>query len=270
MTAGWDPTQYLAFSDLRLRPAAELLARVRHDGPGLIYDLGCGTGHITRLLCRRWPDAELVGLDSSQAMLDRALQSQDEGSRITWQREDIAAWRASRPADIIYSNAALHWLDAHETLFPDLHGQLAPGGVLAVQMPLSWHLPSHRLMREVLEHGSEHGGPLGDAALRARYARPPVAQPADYYTWLAPHAAHIDIWITEYLQILQGADAVLEWVKGTGLRPILDGLAGNERDRFMDVYRQRLAEAYPVRAGGETLYPFQRLFIVATAPPGPP
>jgi trans-aconitate 2-methyltransferase len=262
----WDPSQYLVFSDLRLRPAAELLARVQHDAPGLIYDLGCGTGHITRLLTRRWRNAAIVGVDSSQSMLDRARQGEDEGSSITWQLDDIATWRSPRPVDVIYSNAALHWVDDHEQLFPRLLGQLAPGGVLAVQMPRSWQLPSHRLMREVLERGGEHSGPLGDAALRARYARPPVAEPADYYQWLAPHAAHIDIWTTEYLQILEGEDAVLEWVKGTGLRPITDALTGAERERFIRIYRQRLAEEYPVSTDGKILYLFPRIFIVATAP----
>lgn len=259
--ATWDPGQYLAFSDHRLRAALDLLARVPVERPARVHDLGCGTGNITRIMASRWPGAEIVGVDGSEAMLDRA---RAEPGRITWVLGDIATWQASEPADVIYSNAALHWLGDHERLFVHLLDQLAPGGVLAVQMPLSFHAPSHELMREVLATGGAGGAPLGNAALRARYARPPVMQPAAYYAMLAPRARNLDIWKTEYLHVLEGRDAVFEWVKGTGLRPILEGLGAAERAEFESVYRKRLGQAYPPGPDGKTLYLFPRLFMVIT------
>ncbi|MDX1434728.1 MAG: methyltransferase domain-containing protein [Gammaproteobacteria bacterium] len=256
----WDPAQYLAFADYRLRPALELLARVPAQSPSLVYDLGCGTGNVTRLIAERWPDAEVHGLDSSAEMLERAAA---ESARVTWTRMDIAAWRSPRPADVIYSNATLHWLDDHESLFPRLLDSLAPGGCLAVQMPLSWDMPSHILMRATLADGGARGGPIGPPELRAATARKWVHEPWEYYDMLAGRVASLDIWASEYLQVLEGEDPVLEWVKATGLRPVLNGLGEAERETFLDAYARRLRRAYPRRADGHTLYPFRRLFIVA-------
>ncbi|MCP5155577.1 MAG: methyltransferase domain-containing protein [Ectothiorhodospiraceae bacterium] len=256
----WDAGQYLRFAGHRLRPALELLGQVPHEAPGLVYDLGCGTGDISRVMTGRWPAAEVVGLDSSPQMLTRAAAG---GGNVRWEQADIAAWTPPRPPDVIYSNATLQWLGGHRALFPRLLGLLAPGGCLAVQMPLSWDQPSHRLMRETLADGAPDGGALGTPELAATVGRRWVDDAADYYDLLAPSAAALDIWETEYLQVLEGEDPVLEWVKGTGLRPILEGLEGTERARFLDLYRERLRATYPRRADGRTLYPFRRLFIVA-------
>ena len=257
----WDPNQYLKFSDHRLRPALELLDRVPLKAPALIYDLGCGSGQVTRLIAKRWPAATVYGLDNSKEMLAQA--SAEPGS-VRWIEADIRTWSPDEPADLIYSNATLQWVDGHRQLFPRLLGCLKPGGSLAVQMPLSWGAPSHRLMREALANGGSGGRALGTAALRQTVARNWVEPTALYYDLLAPDAGNVDIWETEYLQKLRGDDPVLEWVKGTGLRPILNGLDNDEREIFLAGYRQRLRVAYPVRADGSTLYPFRRLFIVAS------
>ncbi len=257
----WDPAQYRKFSDYRLRPALELLDRVPLDAPKTVYDLGCGTGDVTRIIAERWPAAKIVGLDSSDDMLEKAKAG---GGRVDWIKADVSEWKPDTAPDLIFSNATLHWVKDHRTLFPKLLGFLSPGGCLAVQVPLSFDAPSHRLMREMLEDGGEGGRPLGTPELRKTISRRWVEDANDYYDLLADRARNLDIWETEYLQVLEGENPVLEWVKATGLRPVLNGLKGAERERFLEIYRRRLREAYPRRADGKTLYPFPRLFIVAT------
>lgn len=257
----WDPQQYLKFSDQRLRPALELLDRVPLEAPRLIYDLGCGDGQMARLMAQRWPEAQVYGLDNSPQMLEKA---RAEPSRVEWGEADIHTWQPAQPPDLIYSNATLQWLDGHATLFPRLLESLASGGCLAVQMPLSWGMPSHRLMRETLADGGENGQPLGTETLRLSVARKWVLDAEEYYDLLVGQSASLDIWETEYWQVLAGDDPVLEWVKGTGLRPILNSLEGQERQTFVAEYAQRLREIYPDKSDGRTLYPFRRLFLVAT------
>ena len=270
----WDPGQYHRFSDHRRRPALELLARVPPIEPRLAVDLGCGSGEITRLIAERWPGAAVQGVDNSPDMLARARAGDEEGATgegrgkgeaagIEWVEADVAAWSPASPPGLLYANASLQWVDGHAALFPRLLRSLAPGGVLAAQMPLSREARSHRLMHEVLAGGGPGGAPLGTEALRREIARRWVLGPAEYFDLLAAGAARIDVWTTEYLQALEGEDPVLEWVSGTGLRPILNGLAGEERERFLDRYRAALRDAYPRRPDGVTLYPFRRLFIVA-------
>ncbi len=260
-TKHWDPNQYHKFSNHRLRPALELLDRIPVDAPELVYDLGCGTGNITRLIVERWPDATVIGVDNSREMLDKAGA---EDGRVDWQLDDIHTWTPDAPPDLIYSNATLQWVEDHQTQFPRLAGFLKPARALAVQMPLSWGMPSHILMRETLARGGSNGQGFGTEELRKLTGRKWVEDADVYYDLLTDRTSHLDIWETEYLQILDGEDPVLEWVKGTGLRPILEGLADAEREAFLEVYRDRLREAYPRRADGRTLYPFRRLFIVAT------
>ncbi len=259
----WDPDQYLRFTDHRLRPALELLGRIPLESPGVVYDLGCGSGNVTRLLAERWPSAAVYGLDNSKEMLEQAMEHVAEPGGIHWLEADIRAWSPAEPADLIFSNATLHWVEDHAALFSRLAGYLKPGGWLAVQMPLSWSLPSHRLMRETLANGGPGGEALGTEELWQAVARDWVETAETYYDLLAEHSRSLDIWETEYVQILEGRDPVLEWVKGTGLRPILNGLAGEELEVFLAEYKRRLLAAYPVKAGGRTLYPFRRLFIVA-------
>ena len=250
----WSPDQYLKFSGPRLRPAVDLLARVDLTAPTRVYDLGCGAGNVTRLLAERWPAASITGVDDSAEMLAQAAR---ELPPATWIRQSLADWATTMPADLIFSNAALHWLPQHERLFPRLLGQLAPGGVLAAQMPRNFAAPSHTLIAETVRHG----------AWRHRLEhllRPvPVAAPHDYYAMLEPLAASIDIWETEYLQVLRGADPVKEWTKGTWLKQFLDELVEPERAEFEADYARRLRIAYPPLDDGTTLFPFRRLFIVA-------
>ena len=256
----WEPGRYHKFTDHRLRPALELLARVPIADASLVYDLGCGSGNVTRSIAERFAAARVVGIDVSSEMLARAAETP---ARIEWIQADVADWEPEQAPELIYSNAALHWIDDHVTLILRLFRFLAPGGCLAAQMPLSFSMPSHVLMRETLANGGVNGARLGDDALASAVARKWVLDAGEYYDLLAPGASSLDIWETEYLQRLEGDDPILEWVEATGLRPILNGLDGAERERFIEVYRERLRAAYPRRAGSHTLYPFRRLFMVA-------
>ncbi len=252
----WDPGQYLKFADHRLRPAVDLLNRIDLDHPGEVYDLGAGAGNVTRLIKERWPDAHVTGIDDSEAMLAKAAAT---APAITWQRADLTTWRPARPADLIYSNAALHWLPDHDRLFPRLLDALAPGGVLAVQMPRNFGARYHTAISEAALAGPWR------ATLEPLLRPAPVADPDFYYGVLAPRAASQDIWETEYLQVLEGPDPVKEWTKGTWLKPLLDALQEPERSGFEAAYAALVARAYPRRADGRTLFPFRRLFIVARA-----
>ena len=260
-STSWDPYQYRRYSDHRLRPALDLIERIPVIAPRTVYDLGCGTGNVTRLLARRWPEARVVGLDHSPEMLAEAMageQAAGEPSAIGWVQADLRDWQPEGAPDLLFSNATLHWLPDHAALFPNLLASIAPGGALAVQMPRSWGLDSHRLMRETLTDLE-----LGSDELRRALDKEPVEAPETYWRLLAPRAKHLDIWETEYLQVLEGPDPVLEWVKGTGLRPVLHELVGAERDRFLNDYGARLRKAYPQASDGRTLYPFRRLFLIA-------
>ena len=258
--ASWDPGQYLKFADHRVRPAIDLMGRVPLAAPRRIYDLGCGTGNVTRMLADRWRAADVIGIDHSPQMLEKARATP---SRVRWQHGDLADWQPEETPSLLFSNAVIHWLPDHRSLITRLWSLLPSGGCLAVQAPMSWDLPSHRLMRETLAGGGAGGAPLGSAELRRATESPGLHDPSFYYDLVAADAAHLDVWTTEYLHALTGTDAVLEWVTATSLRPILAGLGDADRAAFLDRYRERLIRAYPTRPDGTTLYPFSRLFIVA-------
>ncbi|MBI5164667.1 MAG: methyltransferase domain-containing protein [Magnetospirillum sp.] len=254
----WDPATYGVFAQPRLRPALDLMARIGAEAPERVVDLGCGTGNVTRLLAARWPAATVAGLDSSPEMLAAA---RIEAPGIAFTRADAGTWRPEPPVDVLFSNAALHWLDDHAALLPRLLAGVAPGGWLAVQMPRNHGAPSHTGMV-----AAARSGPW--ATKLAPLLRPsPVAEPAVYYDLLAPLAAEIDIWETEYLHILDGADPVLRWTMGTALKPLVDVLDDSERPAFLADYAARMRAAYPPRSDGKTLFPFRRVFLVARQRP---
>lgn len=253
----WDPRQYDLFQAARTRPGHDLMAALPPLRPARIVDLGCGSGRLTVELAERHPGALVVGLDSAPGMLAQAAHAD---GRISWQLGDIGGWNPSDPVDLIFSNAALHWLDDHATLFPRLVARLAPGGVLAVQMPVAdREAPFRALLHRLAAEGP--WAPRLAGRLRPEAVHPPVA----YQRWLAPLAARVDIWTTEYLHVLDGPDPVLEWTRATALLPVLDALDGAEREAFLAAYAEGLRALYPPEADGRTLFPFRRLFIVATA-----
>ncbi|MBP7625862.1 MAG: trans-aconitate 2-methyltransferase [Zoogloea sp.] len=250
---GWEPERYLQFADERLRPAQDLLARIPLPAPARVVDLGCGPGNVTRLLAGRWPRAQITGVDASAAMLERARPTLPEAR---FELADIRHWTPAEAPDLIFSNAALHWLDDHPSLFPRLLSLLAPGGVLAVQMPGNFDAPSHRLIRE-LAAAPAWAEMLTEARMGA------VLGMSDYHHLLAPHCTQLALWESIYWQRLSGPAPVLDWLRGTTLLPYLAPLTTADQARLLAELAPQLAEAYPPDASGTTLFPFRRIFLVA-------
>lgn len=261
----WDPQVYGRYAGERARPFVDLVARVGTTTPRSVVDLGCGSGELTASLATRWPGADVVGVDSSPAMLERAAKlTGPDAPRLRFERQDAAEWAPTGPVDVLVSNALLQWVPGHLDLLPRWVAALAPGGWLALQVPGNFEAPSHTLMREVaaLPRFAERL----DGVLRGAES---VGDPLDYATVLADAGCVVDAWETTYLHVLDpagehGDDAVLAWVQGTGLRPVTDALADDPalREDFVDTYAARLRAAYPRRDWGTPL-PFRRVFAVA-------
>ena len=250
----WNPDQYLTFTDHRLRPALDLIGRMPRIDAATIWDLGCGAGNVTRYLANRWPGARIIGMDSSEEMLERARSIQG----IEWVRGEIESWDPGGRADIVFANAALHWVGGHDELFPRILSMIDPGGVLAVQMPRNFGEPSHSLLQE-LASSDEFSEDLGHLV-----SQPPVGEPSWYHELIDPLASDIDMWETIYQQVLDGPDPVANWTKGTAARPYLDALSPERAGTFFTEYAAALAVAYPSGPSGTTLFPFRRMFMVAT------
>ncbi len=251
--SAWDPAQYLKFSDSRTRPAAELLARIPLDSPARVVDLGCGPGNSTALLKQRWPGALTTGVDNSADMLAAARRTYPDW---TWEEADIGTWVPKEPVDLIFSNATLHWLPEHETLFSRLIKQLRTGGVLAVQMPNNFKTDAHLLIRKIAEDEPWQGILAG-----VEEWHPPLA-PSEYYKILSPQCSSIDIWETEYVQVMDSAAAIVEWNKGSALRPFLNRLSGIAQREFLARYTKALSAAYQPQSDGRVLFPFKRIFLI--------
>jgi trans-aconitate 2-methyltransferase len=251
----WDSQQYLKFGDQRTRPAVDLAARIKLVNPQRIIDLGCGPGNSTEVLAQRWPEAELSGLDSSAAMVATARKAYPQR---TWIEGDLASWTAEHAYDLVYSNAALHWAPDHSRTIPRLFDQVVSGGAFAAQVPANLDGFAHRVMRDIAAR----------PAWRAFFPHPVrewfVHEPAFYYDVLAPDAAVVDLWVTDYYHVMPDAAAIVEWYKGTGLRPFLDLLpTAEDQARFLQDYLTAVAGAYPAQTNGSVLFPFRRLFFIA-------
>jgi len=256
--ADWNARQYLQFESERTRPAIDLLARVE-GGARRVVDLGCGPGNSTELLAARFPAAELVGIDSSEDMLAKA---RTRLPRVAFEKADLRAWRPSSPLDVIFGNAVMQWVPAHREVMARLFDDLAPGGRLAVQMPDNHDEPTHVLMRETAALQ-----PFAAKLAAASAERDAVATFEDYYAALAAHGAQLDLWRTTYAHVLPAPQAIVEWVKGTALRPFLAPLRASEQADFLSRYGATIAKAYPPMADGRVILRFPRLFIVAVKPP---
>jgi trans-aconitate 2-methyltransferase len=254
----WDPSRYEHFRDARKRPFFELLARVPASAPGLVADLGCGTGDLTLTLAERWPQARVSGIDSSEAMIAEALR-RPAPERVRFELADLALWRPCAPLDVLVSNAALHWLPDHDALLSRLAGLLAPGGVLAFQVPANFEEPSHRRIDEVRALSRF-------APALASVRRGQVESLAFYEARLAGLGLSVEAWETAYLHVLPGEDAVLRWLLGTTLRPVLAALGPGEGEAFLDTLRPLLRQDYPASPRG-TPFLFRRRFVVAMRPP---
>lgn len=251
----WSAAQYSTFEHERTRPVRDLMAALPPGSIATAVDLGCGPGNSTQVLAERYPQALVSAIDSSRDMLDAARQRLPD---VEFTLADIGAWSAPQGVDVILANASLQWLPDHALLFPHLVRQLNRGGSLAVQMPDNLDEPAHRQAREIASKGPW-------AAKIGAVRHPPRHAASFYYDVLSPHCRQVDIWRTTYYHpLMGGAQAVVEWFKGSALRPFLAALDANEQADFLQYYLQAMAQDYPPAADGRVLLPFPRLFIVAS------
>ncbi|MEM7147508.1 MAG: methyltransferase domain-containing protein [Verrucomicrobiota bacterium] len=252
--AGWDADHYLKFGDERTRPVEELVRRIELEAPARIVDLGCGPGNSTAVLRGRWPEASIVGVDSSEAMLAAAREVYPEA---VWELGDMVTWGGDRRFDLVFSNAALQWVQDQEAVLARLFSMVDQGGVLAFQIPCNMFSKLRVMVREISEDAA-----WTDRMEGARTALR-MEEPSFYYDVLAGAGARIDLWETEYHHVMPESGAIVEWIASTGLRPFLEALEEEgERERFTGMLRERVKEGYPERADGKVLFPFRRLFVV--------
>ena len=258
----WDPVQYTMYADERSRPFFELIARIDVGAPSDLVDLGCGPGGLTATLLQRWPDARVVGVDSSADMVAAAREHEVAG-RLSFVQADAADWSPDDRVDVVVANALLQWVPGHIDLVRRFASWLQPGGVLAFQVPDNFDEPSHTLLRDL------RASPRWASRLAANADRSAgVERPETYLRALVDAGLEPDVWQTSYLHVLTGEDAVLEWVKGTALRPVLSALESDEeRAAFLTDYAALLREAYPTQPWG-TVFPFRRTFAVGVSPRG--
>jgi trans-aconitate 2-methyltransferase len=250
----WSAKQYSTFEQERTRPVRDLVAAIPARDVSIAVDLGCGPGNSTEVLAQRFPGATVTGIDNSDDMLAAARKRLPS---LDFELADIGAWNPARQFDVILANASLQWLPDHATLYPRLISKLAPGGSLAVQTPDNMEEPAHRLARETAMNGP-WAGKIGPVEHPARHSA------NFYYALLRPHCSTIDVWRTTYFHPLAGGSAaVVEWFKGSALRPYLEPLDDAEKEEFLACYLAAIAMAYPALADGSVLLPFPRLFIVA-------
>lgn len=244
----WNPGQYLKFAAERTRPCRDLASRISVPEVRRIIDLGSGPGNSTEVLASFWPSAELTALDNSPDMVEMGRR---QYPNYRWIAGDIARWASSEgdQFDIVFSNAALHWVPDHADVFPKLLQRVALGGALAVQIPSDVNAPAHKVMRE-----------LATSPVREWHAH----DLPFYYELLAAHGSSVDLWETTYIHVLENAEDIVEWYKGTGLRPFLDALTTDvEKERFIFKYLEGIRKAYPPQQDGHVLLPFRRIFLIA-------
>ncbi|MFH5877678.1 trans-aconitate 2-methyltransferase [Arthrobacter sp. NA-172] len=253
----WDPSKYVEFGNHRDRPFFDLTSRILAENPRHVVDLGCGPGNLTATLAQRWPSADVVGLDSSAEMLAKAELFAEVQPGLSFAPADIAEWMPEADTDVVVSNAALQWVPGHMAMLAAWLKTLKPGAWFALQGPGNFGAPSHVLMRELAD-SAEWSGRLS-GVLRHDDA---VGEPADYLRIMLDAGCDADAWETTYQHLLPGIDPVLEWVRGTGLRPVLAVLPEEDAAEFENQYAAMLRTAYPASRHG-TVFPFRRIFAVA-------
>jgi trans-aconitate 2-methyltransferase len=251
----WSAAQYLKFEDERTRPSRDLLAQVPLDDPGRVADLGCGPGNATELLIERFPRAEVIGVDSSPDML---RQARERLPRNKFVEADLSSWTPEPGTDLLFGNAVFHWVPDHPNVLKHLLGALGPGGVLAVQMPDNANQPAIAVTEKLVA-----SGPWAAALTHVKSRRKQLLRPEEYYDLFRPLCRHIDIWHIHYNHLMESHAGVVEWFKGSGLRPLLAPLDAPMREAFLATYTEEIRRAYPPRCDGKVMLKFPRLFMVA-------
>jgi trans-aconitate 2-methyltransferase len=253
--AKWDALHYLRYSDERTRAALDLVSRINLDAPINVADIGCGPGNSTCLLWQRWPKSQIIGIDNSPEMIAAAKKSYPDRK---WVLSDAEHWKPSTSFDLIFSNAALHWLPRHEALIRHLFSCVTNGGALAFQIPSAIYPKVRSLIHDISR------SPKWNRFMDVPRSILTMESPAFYYGTLALDAVAIDIWETEYIHVMKSATAIVDWIASTGLRPFLDALATDgERKEFTDELNRRVAANYELQPDGKILFPFRRTFVIA-------
>ena len=253
--SAWDVNLYMQFENERTQPAIDLVSRININQPRRIIDLGCGAGNSTEILRRRWPDAQIGGLDSSPEMITAARTNNPD---MEWMLGDAGAWHPSTVFDLVFSNAAILWIPKHDELLPHLLNQVAPGGVLAIQIPAQIYSVLHRLILKVADE--PEWAPLM-AGAKSTFT---IENPSYYYDVLIGESNHLDIWETEYCHIMEDHQAIIKWISSTGLRPFIEALATEKQKQlFIQMLSELVVKAYPPQIDGKVLFPFRRIFLVA-------
>ncbi|MCL2194940.1 MAG: methyltransferase domain-containing protein [Oscillospiraceae bacterium] len=252
----WKPDLYLAFEKERTQPSIDLVMKIEHENPARIIDIGCGPGNSTNVLCSRWPQAQIIGLDSSQAMIEKA---QATYPHMNWLRADAAGdLSVLGQFDIVFSNAAIQWIPNQEKLLANLFNLLRPGGVLAVQVPSTSNMPVNVELRNLAaatKWQPHFASPCGNGSVRNEHF---------YYDVLCSFADAIEMWVTNYCHVMGSHAEIVTWYSGSGLRPYLDSFDDeSKRNAFLQAYEQQLRDAYPAQKDGKILFPFTRIFFTA-------
>ena len=254
----WEATRYLNFASERTRPASELLARVPLANPSRIVDLGCGPGNSTSLIATRYPDAQLLGNDTSESMLEQARKALPG---VEFEIGDVTTYEPEGQVDLFFSNAVFQWVNEEDRI-PSILRLLSfqpEGGVFAFQVPDNFNEPSHIAMREIAS-----SGPFSPIFGKDVMGNRQFHSPFELYNALKPHVKEVDVWHTVYNHRLEGSEAVVDWLRSTGLRPFLEKLDEKGKEKFLEVYTEKMAEAYPRLVDGGVLLRFPRLFCVVT------
>ncbi len=252
----WSAQQYLRFEDERTRPSRDLLAQVRLERARHVVDVGCGPGNSTELLVARFPKAKMMGVDASRDMLRKA---RERLPQCVFVEADLKSWTPPENTDLLFANAVFQWVPEHRSVMRRMIGSLAEGGVLAVQMPDNTREPSHRLMMEVAARKR-----WAETRVLTELARADLPDAAAYYDELKPLCRQVEVWHTVYEHVMEGPEAIVEWFKGSSLRPFLAEMKTSAGEEFLSAYGAEIAKAYPRRVDGKTLLRFPRLFVVAT------
>jgi len=251
----WNPQLYLKYKDERTQPSIDLVKRIKIDAPGKIIDIGCGSGNSTQILCRRWPESRVTGLDNSPAMIDKAKSDFPDQE---WILSDTSCIDSKNKYDIVFSNAAIQWIPDHEELVTRLFSSVENNGALAVQVPVFTDMPLGKSINKIADKPEWIRYTAGCNELFTYHDY------GFYYDILAEQSSLLDIWITHYIHILDSQESILEWIRSTGLKPYLERLENNElKNKFAEEILSEIKKDYPLQKNGKVLFPFKRLFFIA-------
>jgi trans-aconitate 2-methyltransferase len=254
-TTDWNPELYLKYNKERIQPSVDLISRIQTENPGHIIDIGCGPGNSTQILRQRWPNSSIVGVDNSEAMIKRARKDYPD---MEWKLIDAGKDAIPGRFDIVFSNATIQWIPDHLNLFTRLRAILKNQGVIAIQIPLFFDMKIGQIIQRIAGNSRwfSHTGTVIDMFTIHSYS--------DYYDVLTGMFSSVEIYVTDYIHIMNSHTSILEMIKGAGLKPYLERLSDDcDKTEFEKDVLKDICNDYPVQKDGKVLFPFKRLFIIA-------